>query len=139
MFSSIFRYVAVFLGTFTTMFTHIFRYVAVFLLVYYVFCSVFTSMFRHFAIFLGIFGLYLTLGYGGSISSENIRLGFIFGLLTAIAYSALTQTMTAQGVWPSQRSVTTIDDSLISHLPSNRASSCLNSRGYYHHCWCRQF
>ena len=40
------------------------------------------------AILLGVIGLYLTLGYGGSISNENIRLGFIFGLLTAFAYSA---------------------------------------------------
>ena len=40
------------------------------------------------AILLGISGLYLTLGYGGSISNENIKMGFIFGLLTAFAYSA---------------------------------------------------
>jgi len=40
------------------------------------------------AIFLGAFGLYITLGYGGSFSTENIRLGLIFGILTAFAYSA---------------------------------------------------
>jgi drug/metabolite transporter (DMT)-like permease len=40
------------------------------------------------AIFLGAFGLYITLGYGGSFSSEDIRLGLIFGILTAFAYSA---------------------------------------------------
>ncbi len=40
------------------------------------------------AIFLGAFGLYLTLGHGGSFSAENIRLGLIFGILTAFAYSA---------------------------------------------------
>ena len=40
------------------------------------------------AIFLGITGLYLTLGYGGSIDNENIKLGFIFGIMTALAYSA---------------------------------------------------
>ena len=40
------------------------------------------------AIFLGITGLYLTLGYGGSIDNENIKLGFVFGIMTALAYSA---------------------------------------------------
>ena len=40
------------------------------------------------AIVLGVIGLYLALGYGGSISHENIRLGFIFGIMTAFAYSA---------------------------------------------------
>ena len=40
------------------------------------------------AIFLGITGLYLTLGYGGSIDNENIKLGFMFGIMTALAYSA---------------------------------------------------
>ena len=40
------------------------------------------------AIFLGITGLYLTLGYGGSIDNENIKLGFLFGIMTALAYSA---------------------------------------------------
>ena len=40
------------------------------------------------AIFLGISGLYLTLGYGGSIDNENIKLGFMFGIMTALAYSA---------------------------------------------------
>ena len=40
------------------------------------------------AIVLGITGLYLTLGYGGSIDNENIKLGFMFGIMTALAYSA---------------------------------------------------
>ena len=40
------------------------------------------------AIVLGINGLYLTLGYGGSIDNENIKLGFMFGIMTALAYSA---------------------------------------------------
>ena len=40
------------------------------------------------AIILGIAGLYLTLGYGGSIDNENIKLGFMFGIMTALAYSA---------------------------------------------------
>ena len=40
------------------------------------------------AIFLGITGLYLTLGYGGSIDNENIKFGFMFGIMTALAYSA---------------------------------------------------
>ena len=40
------------------------------------------------AIVLGISGLYLTLGYGGSIDNENIKLGFMFGIMTALAYSA---------------------------------------------------
>ena len=40
------------------------------------------------AIILGITGLYLTLGYGGSIDNENIKLGFMFGIMTALAYSA---------------------------------------------------
>ena len=39
------------------------------------------------AIVLGISGLYLTLGYGGSIDNENIKLGFMFGIMTALAYS----------------------------------------------------
>ena len=57
------------------------------LISYFIF-NLIPNRYQILAIFLGIFGLYLTLGYGGSISSENIRLGFIFGLLTAIAYSA---------------------------------------------------
>ncbi len=40
------------------------------------------------AIIVGVFGLYLTLGYGGSIDDKNIKLGFIFGIMTALAYSA---------------------------------------------------
>ena len=40
------------------------------------------------AIVLGVTGLYLTLGYGGSIDNENIKLGFMFGIMTALAYSA---------------------------------------------------
>ena len=40
------------------------------------------------AVIIGVAGLYLTLGYGGSISDENIRLGFTFGIMTALAYSA---------------------------------------------------
>ena len=40
------------------------------------------------AIVLGITGLYLTLGYGGSIDNENTKLGFMFGIMTALAYSA---------------------------------------------------
>ena len=40
------------------------------------------------AIILGIAGLYLTLGYRGSIDNENIKLGFMFGIMTALAYSA---------------------------------------------------
>ena len=40
------------------------------------------------AIIVGVVGLYLTLGYGGSIDDNNIKLGFIFGIMTALAYSA---------------------------------------------------
>ena len=40
------------------------------------------------AIIVGVVGLYLTLGYGGSIDDKNIKLGFIFGIMTALAYSA---------------------------------------------------
>jgi len=40
------------------------------------------------AIIVGVAGLYITLGYGGSISDENIKLGFLFGIMTALAYSA---------------------------------------------------
>ena len=40
------------------------------------------------AVIIGIAGLYLTLGYGVSISDENIKLGFTFGIMTALAYSA---------------------------------------------------
>ena len=40
------------------------------------------------AVIIGVAGLYLTLGYGGSISDENIKLGFTFGIMTALAYSA---------------------------------------------------
>jgi len=57
------------------------------LLSYFIFNLV-PNRYQILAIFLGAFGLYLTLGYGGSFSSENIRLGLIFGILTAFAYSA---------------------------------------------------
>ena len=57
------------------------------LLSYFIFNLV-PNPYQILAIFLGAFGLYLTLGYGGSFSSENIRLGLIFGILTAFAYSA---------------------------------------------------
>ena len=57
------------------------------LLSYFIFNLV-PNRYQILAIFLGAFGLYLTLGYGGSFSSENIRLGLIFGFLTAFAYSA---------------------------------------------------
>ena len=57
------------------------------LLSYFIFNLV-PNRYQILAIFLGAFGLYLTLGYGGSLSSENIRLGLIFGILTAFAYSA---------------------------------------------------
>ena len=40
------------------------------------------------AVIIGVAGLYLTLGYGVSISDENIKLGFTFGIMTALAYSA---------------------------------------------------
>ena len=40
------------------------------------------------AIVVGVAGLYLTLGYGASIIDENLKLGFIFGIMTALAYSA---------------------------------------------------
>ena len=56
------------------------------LLSYFIFNLV-PNRYQILAIFLGAFGLYLTLGYGGSLSSENIRLGLIFGILTAFAYS----------------------------------------------------
>ena len=57
------------------------------LLSYFIFNLV-PNRYQILAIFLGAFGLYLTLGYGGSFSSEDIRLGLIFGILTAFAYSA---------------------------------------------------
>ena len=57
------------------------------LLSYFIFNLV-PNRYQILAIFLGAFGLYLTLGYGGSFSSENIRLGLTFGILTAFAYSA---------------------------------------------------
>ena len=57
------------------------------LLSYFIFNLV-PNRYQILAIFLAAFGLYLTLGYGGSFSSENIRLGLIFGILTAFAYSA---------------------------------------------------
>ena len=57
------------------------------LLSYFIFNLV-PNRYQILAIFLGAFGLYLTLGYGGSFSSDNIRLGLIFGILTAFAYSA---------------------------------------------------
>ena len=57
------------------------------LLSYFIFNLV-PNRYQILAIFLGAFGLYLTLGYGSSFSSENIRLGLIFGILTAFAYSA---------------------------------------------------
>ena len=57
------------------------------LLSYFIFNLV-PNRYQILAIFLGAFGLYLTLGYGGSFGSENIRLGLIFGILTAFAYSA---------------------------------------------------
>jgi len=57
------------------------------LLSYFIFNLV-PNRYQILAIFLAAFGLYLTLGYGGSFSSENIRLGLIFGFLTAFAYSA---------------------------------------------------
>ena len=57
------------------------------LLSYFIFNLV-PNRYQILAIFLGAFGLYLTLGYGVSLSSENIRLGLIFGILTAFAYSA---------------------------------------------------
>ena len=56
------------------------------LLSYFIFNLV-PNRYQILAIFLGAFGLYLTLGYGGSLSSENIRIGLIFGILTAFAYS----------------------------------------------------
>ena len=46
------------------------------------------NKFQIIAIVLGISGLYLTLGYGGSIDNENIKLGFMFAIMTALAYSA---------------------------------------------------
>ena len=57
------------------------------LLSYFIFNLV-PNRYQILAIFLGAFGLYLALGYGVSFSSENIRLGLIFGILTAFAYSA---------------------------------------------------
>ena len=57
------------------------------LLSYFIFNLV-PNRYQILAIFLGAFGLYFTLGYGGSLSSESIRLGLIFGILTAFAYSA---------------------------------------------------
>ena len=57
------------------------------LLSYFIFNLV-PNRYQILAIFLGAVGLYLTLGYGGNFSSENIRLGLIFGILTAFAYSA---------------------------------------------------
>jgi len=50
--------------------------------------SMATNKYQIIAIVLGITGLYLTLGYGGSIDNENIKLGFMFGIMTALAYSA---------------------------------------------------
>ena len=57
------------------------------LLSFFVF-SITPNRYQMIAILLGITGLYLTMSYGDSISHENIRLGFIFGILTAFAYSA---------------------------------------------------
>ena len=50
--------------------------------------SITPNKYQIIAIVLGINGLYLTLGYGGSIDNENIKLGFMFGIMTALAYSA---------------------------------------------------
>ena len=57
------------------------------LLSFFIF-SLIPNRYQIIAIILGISGLYLTLGYGSSINNEDIKFGYIFGILTALAYSA---------------------------------------------------
>ena len=71
------------------------------LLSFFIF-SIVPSKYQIVAIVLGISGLYLTLGYGGSIDNQNIKLGFMFGIMTALAYSAYILSLRKNNIESSQ-------------------------------------